>query len=177
MRKSIMSLLLSVSIIMAGGGNVIAAENDQTMTIEEMQEKIVELEERIAALEDLLLNGDGGISSETEDNSADASRLSTLNPGVYIVGEDIISGKYDFTVKNGIGVIYVYDNYEVYKEDQYGFNEMYQIASQDYLDGIAQNEDVGFIASMMSSKADNVRLEDGMCMYLDSVTVEAEKTE
>lgn len=105
--------------------------------IESLNARIEALEERVTQLESKLeVQKTNDVSSDTT-----SSESSVLNPGVSIVGEDISAGKYNFSVTKSFGTIYTYDSYDKYKENQYSFNEMYPLASQEYLDSFANDED------------------------------------
>lgn len=157
MRKKIFISMLSASLFLSPAC-VYAAEQTDAERIALLEQKIVELEQRIVALE--------GKNQPAE--HAKITDEGILNQGIYIVGEDIPAGKYCFTAKSGIGVIYTYKSYDLYQQDEYSFNEMYQIAPQEFLDGFSDNKDLGFIASSISTSVDNVRLTDGMCLKTDA---------
>lgn len=66
-------------------------------------------------------------NSQENDSLDDTGRL---NPGVYIIGEDIPAGKYTFSITDGAGIISVYDSYDDYKNDDYEHSEEYHVASK-----------------------------------------------
>lgn len=115
-----------------------------------------------------VLEGNSNESSDIqEDNSFDD--VGRLNPGVYIVGEDIAAGKYTFTVSDGVGVIDVYDSYDAYKNDDYEHSEEYNVASKKYKESLGS--DMESLNALYSSEIGNLPLEDGMCVKIDTVSV------
>ena len=107
-------------------------------------------------------------SNEPNSESSDSfDEVGRLNPGVYIVGEDIAAGKYTLTVTDGVGSIEVYNTYDDYKNDNYDAMDMYVVASENYKE--AMTDEV--IKSMYSSEIGNLPLESGMCVKIDAVSV------
>lgn len=87
---------------------------------------------------------------------------SILNVGVYVVGEDIKSGKFDFTAIKGSGSCKIYNSYDEYVNDQYGYDafEDYDMKEENASVGM-RNEDV------YSQSISNIRLEDGQCLVIE----------
>lgn len=85
-----------------------------------------------------------------------------LNVGIYIVGDDIESGKYDFTAIRGSGSIKIYNSYDEYLSDIYGFDAFadYDMKEKDASVGLL-NEDI------YSQSINNIRLEDGQCLFIE----------
>lgn len=177
MKKKIIALLMSATLFVAP--NCVYAKSDA--------ERIAELEERVAKLErdfetlikiidieiDRLEEKIDGTSGSQESVAEDvASDGQSLSPGVYVVGEDIPSGKYSFSVISGVGEMKLYNSYDEYRNDS-GWDcfEDYSLASQKYIDEL--NQETGeMMSALYSSTAGNVKLEDGMCISIDSVVLE-----
>mgnify|MGYP000044325303 FL=1 len=109
-------------------------------------------------------------SSESDSKSSDSlDDVGRLNPGVYIIGEDIPAGKYTFSITDGAGIISVYDSYDDYKNDDYEHSEEYHVASKKYKESLGS--DLESINSLYSSEIGNLPLENGMCVKIDTVSV------
>lgn len=115
-----------------------------------------------------VLEDNSNESSDIQDDSS-FDDVGRLNPGVYIVGEDIVAGKYTFTVSDGAGIISVYDSYDDYKNDDYRHSEEYYVASKKYKESL--DSDLESINSLYSSEIGNLPLENGMCVKIDTVSV------
>ena len=111
------------------------------------------------------------VESENSDSQENESLDDTgrLNPGVYIIGEDIPAGKYTFSITDGAGIISVYDSYDDYKNDDYEHSEEYHVASKKYKESLGS--DLESINSLYSSEIGNLPLENGMCVKIDTVSV------
>lgn len=107
-------------------------------------------------------------SNEPDSEPSDSfDTVGRLNPGIYIVGEDIAAGKYTLTVTDGIGFIEVYNTYDDYKNGNYDAMNMYMVASESYKK-VAADEAIN---SMYSSEIGSLPLENGMCVKIDTVSV------
>lgn len=85
-----------------------------------------------------------------------------LNAGIYIIGEDLIAGKYDFTAIKGSGSVKIYNSYEEYLDDEHGFH-----ALSDY-DMKEENASVGMLnEDIYSQTISNIRLEEGQCFVIE----------
>lgn len=85
-----------------------------------------------------------------------------LNSGTYIVGEDINSGKYNFEASKGTGTLYIYNSYEEYKNDEYGFEAFRNF------DMLAEGASVGLLnEDVYTDSLYNIRIEDGQCLVVD----------
>ena len=143
-----------------------------------LEQRVSDLEQRIEILEQML-----GVSTEeiTQNDTeapndvtpaADAIALST---GTWIVGEDIAPGKYNLTCPTGSTTVYLYNSYEEKREDIYNCTEMYNMASESYIQSSVSSasEDLAYLyESIYSTLVSNVRLDDGMCIYIDGGTIE-----
>lgn len=85
-----------------------------------------------------------------------------LTSGIYIVGEDIINGKYDFNASKGTGNLKIYKSYEGYKDDEYGFDAFAEF------DMLADGASVGLLnEDVYTDMVSNIRLSDGWCLVID----------
>jgi len=141
----------------------------------DLEARVAALEERVAALE-ALLGASGTDSAETPAESQEATAAAeevTLGIGTWIVGEDIVSGKYNLTSPDGTAGIKIYKSYDDRINDEIWI-ENYDITSQAYLDALlaaAGGENEELYRSMYPTLASNVRLEDGFCLYIEDASV------
>lgn len=163
MKKRLITILSICALSSIAFSFPVHAETDDSTRIEALEQKVSELEQRIATLEGLLSN------SNNSENIV-ASSEGTLEPGVYIVGEDIPEGKYTFSITRGEGSLLVYADYSTYKSgDRFDAYEIYDVASQNYIDQYKDMMEA--YAESLSTEVGNVRLENGECLNVDAVTV------
>lgn len=97
---------------------------------------------------------------ELEEDSFEKENV--LNTGIYIIGEDLIAGKYDLTAIKGSGSVKIYNSYDEYLEDEYG---VYAFADYDMKE---ENASVGMLnEDVYSQTISNIRLEDGQCLIIE----------
>lgn len=163
MKKRLITILSICALSGTSFSIPVFAETDDSSRIEALEQKVAELEQRIAALE-------GFLNNTENPESFVASQEGTLEPGVYIVGEDIPEGKYTFSITRGEGSLLVYADYSTYKSgDRFDAYEIYDVASQNYIDQYKDMMEA--YAESLSTEVGNVRLENGECLNVDSVTV------
>lgn len=81
-----------------------------------------------------------------------------IETGIYIIGEDIPTGKYDIAAINGSGgSVYIYNNYDAYKSGNHP-DSYYFLYAEDYK----------YYEQGDSSIANNIRLEEDECIKVDS---------
>lgn len=93
------------------------------------------------------------------DNNA-SSNPESLSQGTYVVGEDIIAGKYDLKALGGTGIIWIYSSLDAYEKDKYDSLETYALSgSEDVLKELD---------NMYTDTCKNMRLKSGYCIVVDS---------
>lgn len=134
----------------------------------DLSARIEELEQRICALEEIVSRLDK--ASTTESPVVQTGDAVTLATGTWIVGEDISAGKYNITCPSGEVSLKLYDSYEIRKQKDYSYFERYNISSQSYYDEMKAllGESVSTIYSV---QANNVRLENGNCIFSEGTAV------
>lgn len=101
-----------------------------------------------------------------QNNSAKEANGTVLLAGNYIIGEDLLEGKYSFHVTSGYGKFMLFDSYEDYKTDDYDYFLRFDVAA----------EDVDFMDYATNYIA-NLRLQNGECLVIsDSAVVECSGT-
>ena len=100
--------------------------------------------------------GENNLDSVTKPNET-----ITLGAGIYVVGEDIAEGKYDFVALNGSGTLRTYKNYEQFHAEEYDYEMQYELAAED-------SSAMSMFGDMYGTSASNVRLENGECFVISS---------
>lgn len=163
MKKRLITILSICALSSIAFSFPVHAETDDSTRIEALEQKVAELEQRIATLEGLLSN------SNNSENIV-ASSEGTLEPGAYIVGEDIPEGKYSFSVIRGEGELLLFLDYNTYKTgDRFDAFESYDMASQEYIN--QYQDTMTAYAESLSTEVGNVHLESGDCLNVDGVTL------
>lgn len=105
------------------------------------------------------------IKEKVGDDIVDTKSINTLfslTAGTYIIGEDIDTGKYNFYAQSGNGSLKVYNSYEDYKNDEYGYD-----AFQEF-DVLAEGASRGLLnKDVCTDKVMNIRLSDDQCLIID----------
>lgn len=138
--------------------------------IDELENRIAELEANQATTEALTEAETAAIASE----DPGTSEPFVLDAGTWIVGEDLPEGKYNIKCIGGTGTISFYDDYETKKEREYDYFEYYMMASDEYFQSLAAlgQDMVNSMKALYTQSANNIRLENGNCIYLDSLSVQ-----
>lgn len=162
MKKSFVITLLIVSIMAIP---VLANETEDRIAA--LEAKVIELEARISALE-----GNDAEKIETQDENSEMTTTDsiTLTTGTWIVGEDLPAGKYNLASPDGESHIKMYDNYDARKAREYSYFEDYTLVNQEYLDSVINmfgESYINTISGLYTVQANNVRLEDNNCIYIE----------
>lgn len=96
------------------------------------------------------------------DNNA-TSNPDALEQGVYVVGEDLIAGKYDFTATAGSGILWIYESLDTYEKDPYDSINTYTLAGDE--------EILKSLSSMYSKSCKNIRIKKGYCIVVDGALI------
>ena len=91
------------------------------------------------------------------------SPFKTISTGTYIIGEDLEPGTYSFHAKSGKGDFLIYNNYDEFAADDYGYDARlrYNVKANKASVGLL-NEDV------YTEHIANIRLVEGQCINVDS---------
>lgn len=141
---------------------------------EDLLRRIDDLEERVSLLEILVGVDLPGENTQAEADQPDQSDQVVLAVGTWIVGEDFPAGKYTVTCTDGSGMLYFYNSYEDRKENEYSYSETYYMGSSAFVESVVKTyENLGSdgleaIKSMYTTEINNVRLEDGNCIYSEA---------
>lgn len=93
---------------------------------------------------------------------SEKQNVNILSVGIYIAGEDIDVGKYDFTAIGGSGSVKIYNSYNEYLEDKYGFD-----AFSDY-DMKESSASVGMLnEDVYTESINNIRIDEGQCLIVE----------
>ncbi len=141
----------------------------------DLEARVAALEARVAELEAILSGSSAGTVEDGSPSLAPATEPITLGTGTWIVGEDIPAGKYNIVCEDGYGSVKLYNDYETRKAKDYDYFESYLLMSESYLEITRSQLGDDFASSLMGMytfEVNNVRLEDGNCIYNDSVTVD-----
>lgn len=153
------------ALILALSTPAIASESELLIRIEA-------LEERISVLESLL-----GISDVQQEETESAEIVEsagtniTLGTGTWIVGEDIPAGKYKIVCQDGTSTIKIYNSYEDRVNKSYSYVEDYMMSNEEYIErtfSMLGEDTVNTYKSLYVFEVNNVYLSDGMCLYIDS---------
>jgi len=109
----------------------------------------------------------------TEEETVQVPDTVTLTPGTYIVGEDLPAGKYDMECVSGLGTVDLYKDYETRMTKDYDTIETYLMTTEAYFDAVdIPGYDMSTLKSLYTFSVKNVRLADGNCIYVDTITVD-----
>lgn len=161
MKKKLVTIFTICALSCTAFSFPVYAEDSDASRIEALEQKVTELEQRIAALEGFFSNSD-------DTDSVVSGSEEVLNPGVYVVGEDIPAGKYSFHITDGVGMIEAYGSYDAYKANDYNDYECYGAASETYKDSL--DSDLESLNALYSSDIGNIPLQNGMCLNINGVT-------
>lgn len=103
---------------------------------------------------------DKGLEMECIESECMTDKI--ISVGIYIVGEDLEAGKYDFISVSGTGSVKIYNSYDEFLEDIYGINSFrnYDVKEKNASSGLL-NEDI------YAESISNVRLVEGQCIVIE----------
>ena len=133
----------------------------------ELLARIEALEQRVAQLEALIVGGKTIPESSTE-QITEVKEI-TLATGTWIVGEDLPAGKYYVECTSGYGSVLFYSSLEARQSDEYNYFEGNVLVSKALSEKLGEQSEDG--TSTHITEINNVRLEDGNCIYTDAPTV------
>ena len=174
--KKTLILFMTVIAMLAMSVVVLADDQDLISRIEALEKENKLLKERVYRLESSVFEEEikgmvdaiNGWESESEEETG-----VTLYSGTYVVGEDLDAGKYNIKIEDGVGTMYIFPSYDIYVSSNKGLLEAlsYQyVASDEYIQGLKDSEYISTMASIYTSNISNIRLTDGVCVVLDTVT-------
>lgn len=128
----------------------------------ELLSRIKALEERVARLEVLV----SGPESKTTTAQSEAEDAITLNPGTWIVGEDIPAGRYNLTSSSDGGAMcYVYESLDDKLSGEL-WDDFYSLSTEAYLEQYKDMFDSSILDSLVT-EVFNVYMLDGQCIEIE----------
>ena len=133
----------------------------------ELLARIEALELRVSQLEELL--GANLCTVEPAETPASSSYGSIeLAAGTWVVGEDLPAGKYNLTCSSGSGSVCFYKSLEQKERERFDYDYEYFMGSQEEIDEKAEKYN---ITNFYTAEVNNIRLEDGNCIYSEAPTI------
>ena len=133
----------------------------------ELLARIEALEQRVAQLEAMI-----GVSAESEvlvqEAPAQNNGAIELAAGTWVVGEDIPAGKYNLTCSSGSGSVCFYGSLEQKERERYDYDYEYFMGSQEEIKEKAEKYN---ITNMYTAEVNNIRLEEGNCIYSEAAAI------